>query len=323
MMPRLLEFESAVGPIEAEIAELRRNEETPEGDKNALQQLRTLEKKRDAVVKKLYANLSEWETCQVARHPARPQTMDYIRGLCTNFVELHGDRSYADDKAMIAGVGFFGDRSVAIIGQQKGHSTDEKIKHNFGMAGPEGYRKALRIMNLAEKFHLPLLTFIDTPGAYPGIGAEERGQSGAIGLCLQRAATLQTPILATIVGEGGSGGALAIAVGDYVGMLKHSVYSVISPEGCASILWKDVSRMADAAALLGLTAAQLKKLRLIDEIIAEPQGGAHRSPDKIVTAVGEALEAALERLENLSTEALLEQRYQRWRNYGKYKEIRK
>ncbi len=322
-MPRLLEFESAVGPIEAEIAELRRNEETPEGDKNALQQLRTLEKKRDAVFKKLYANLSEWETCQVARHPARPQTMDYIRGLCTNFVELHGDRSYADDKAMIAGVGFFGDRSVAIIGQQKGHSTDEKIKHNFGMAGPEGYRKALRIMNFAEKFHLPLLTFIDTPGAYPGIGAEERGQSGAIGLCLQRAATLQTPILATIVGEGGSGGALAIAVGDYVGMLKHSVYSVISPEGCASILWKDVSRMADAAALLGLTAAQLKKLRLIDEIIAEPQGGAHRSPDKIVTAVGEALEAALERLENLSTEALLEQRYQRWRNYGKYKEIRK
>lgn len=319
-MSRLLEFEGDIAPLEEEIAALRRSEDAD--GKDALKRLRELEKKRDAAVKKLYGGLSDWQTCLVARHPARPQSMDYVKGLLEEFVELHGDRNFADDRAVIAGLGRFRGRSVAVVGQQKGHSTEERIQRNFGMAGPEGYRKALRMMDLAEKFQLPLLTFVDTPGAYPGVGAEERGQSAAIGLCLRRAATLATPVLALVVGEGGSGGALAVAVGDYVGMLRHSVYSVISPEGCASILWKDSQRMADAAAILGLTAKRLKKLRLIDEIVDEPNGGAHRDPNKAVATAGDALERALERLTGLSTGELLDQRSERWRNYGKFTELR-
>ena len=318
-MPRLLDFENEIAPIEAEIDALRRSEDA---ETDTLQRLRALEKKRTSAVKKLYANMDDWQTCQVARHPARPQTADYIRELCQDFVELHGDRNYADDKAIIAGMGVFGERPVAIIGQQKGHGTEERIKRNFGMAGPEGYRKALRVMELAEKFRMPILTFVDTPGAYPGVGAEERGQSGAIGMCLRRAATLQTPILATIIGEGGSGGALALAVGDYVGMLRYAVYSVISPEGCASILWKDASRMAEAAGILGITAKRLKKLRLIDQIVEEPPGGAHRHPKEASELVRAALENALGRLESMETNALLEERHKRWRSYGRYEEIR-
>lgn len=320
-MPRLLEFESAVAPIEEEIAALRSDEAADE--KTVLERLQVLEKQHAAEVKKIYKKLSDWQVCQVARHPARPQTLDYIHGLCEKFVELRGDRSFADDSAMVTGLATINGRPVAIIGQQKGHSTDERLKRNFGMANPEGYRKALRIMELAEKFRLPLLTFIDTPGAYPGIGAEERGQSGAIGACLRRAAALQTPIIVMVIGEGGSGGALAVAVGDYVGMLRYAVYSVISPEGCASILWKDASRMADAAELLGLTALKLKKLHLIDEVVEEPPGGAHRQPQKAVAAVGDALEGALARLEYMEIDALLEERRRRWRGYGKYSERKK
>ncbi|MGI9306294.1 MAG: acetyl-CoA carboxylase carboxyltransferase subunit alpha [Gammaproteobacteria bacterium] len=319
-MPRLLDFEAGLAPIEDEIKALRAEDTTDE--KAALERLRALNKKRAAAVKKIYAELDDWQTCQVARHPARPQTLDYVRGLFSDFMELHGDRNFADDSAIVAGLAVFNGRSVAVIGQQKGHGTAERIKRNFGMAGPEGYRKALRIMNLAEKFRMPLLTFVDTPGAYPGVGAEERGQSGAIGMCLQRAATLQTPVLSAVIGEGGSGGALALAVGDYVGMLRYAVYSVISPEGCSSILWKSNGRMADAAALLGLTAKKLKKLRLIDEIIDEAAGGAHRNIEQTVESVGGALSAALEKFDSMETGALMQERRRRWRNYGKYSELR-
>ncbi|MBE8158487.1 MAG: acetyl-CoA carboxylase carboxyltransferase subunit alpha, partial [Betaproteobacteria bacterium] len=263
-----------------------------------------------------------WQTCQVARHPSRPQMLDYVRGMCEEFTELHGDRNFADDRAIVAGLGFFNGRPAVVVGQQKGGDTAERIRRNFGMAGPEGYRKALRMMDMAEKFRMPLLTFVDTPGAYPGIGAEERGQSGAIGMCLRRAAELQTPVLSVIIGEGGSGGALALAVGDYVGMLRYSVYSVISPEGCASILWKDARRMADAAEILGMTAPRLKKLRLIDEVIDEPSGGAHRNAEMAINSVRAAFTAALDRFEQMETEALLQQRRRRWRNYGKFHETR-
>ena len=320
-MPRLLSFENEISPIEDEIHNLRHSAEMA-SEKDVLQRVRELEKQRTAAIKKIYAELDDWQICQVARHPARPQTMDYIRDLCDDFMEMRGDRNFADDPAIVAGVASFSGRAIAIIGQQKGHSTDERLARNFGMAGPEGYRKALRLMELAEKFRLPVLTLVDTPGAYPGVGAEERGQSGAIGMCLQRAATLRTPIVATIIGEGGSGGALALAVGDYVGMLRYSVYSVISPEGCASILWKDSTRMADAAAILGLTSKRLKKLRLIDEIIEEPIGGAHRDPEKSAELVRNALESALERLDTMTMEDLLAARYRRWRGYGKYTESR-
>lgn len=319
-MPQLLEFEGEIAPLEEEIAGLRSDEEADE--KDALKRLRELEKKRDAAVKKLYDGLGDWQTCLVARHPARPQAEDYIRALCDDFAELRGDRLYADDRAVVAGIARFRGRSVAVVGQQKGRSTEERIKRNFGMAGPEGYRKALRMMDLAEKFRLPLLTFVDTPGAYPGVGAEERGQSAAIGACLRRAADLRTPVAAVIIGEGGSGGALALAVGDYVGMLRHAVYSVISPEGCASILWKDSQKTADAAAILGLTAKRLKKLRLIDEIIEEPTGGAHRNPDGAMSFVGAALERALANLDSLEPDALLQERRRRWRSYGKFTEAR-
>lgn len=319
-MPKLLEFEGDIAPMEAEMEALRSDEDADEQE--TLKKIRALKKKRDAAIKKLYNELSDWQTCLVARHPARPQAKDYIDALCEDFTELHGDRLYADDPAILAGLGRFRGRSVAIVGQQKGHSTAERIQRNFGMAGPEGYRKALRVMDLAEKFRLPLLTLIDTPGAYPGVGAEERGQSAAIGECLRRAATLETPIVCAVIGEGGSGGALALAVGDYVGMLRYAVYSVISPEGCASILWKDAQRMADAAAILGLTAKRLKKLHLIDEIIEEPTGGAHRNQDDAIAFAGAALENALSRLESPDISALLETRRRRWRGYGKFTETR-
>ena len=319
-MYSLLDFESDLEPIEAEIESLRRADDTG-GD--GVARLRELEKKRAAALKKIYAKLTDWQVCQVARHVDRPQTADYIRVLCSDFMELHGDRTFANDRAIIAGLGTFNGQSVAIVGQQKGRGTAERIERNFGMAEPEGYRKALRIMALAEKFRLPLLSFVDTPGAYPGMGAEERGQSGAIGECLRRAATLKTPMLVVVVGEGGSGGALAIAVGDYVSMLRYAVYSVISPEGCASILWKDSARMTEAAELLGLTADNLKKLRLIDEVIDEPPGGAHRHMEQSIKNVGEALATSLERLKKLDTAALLKARHRRWRDYGKFSEARK
>lgn len=316
----LLEFEKeALQPIEDEISALH----TGESEKNAdsVAHLNRLHQKRDKALVKLYSKMDDWQSCLVARHPQRPQSKDYINALCTDFIEIHGDRSFRDDPAIIAGMGFFNNRSVMIIGQQKGRSTKERLHHNFGMAGPEGYRKALRAMNIADKFKLPIICFVDTPGAYPGVGAEERGQSAAIGECLYRSASLQVPQVTIIIGEGGSGGALALAAGDYIGMLRHSVYSVISPEGCASILWKDASRMAEAASLLGITALRLKKLKLIDEIIAEEPGGAHRHSEKTIANVGIALENALLNLENMSAEARQSQRSRRWRQYGHYEEL--
>lgn len=316
----LLEFEKeALLSLEEEIDTLRKDESEKSAD--VLLRINQLQKLHDKTIVKLYSKLDGWQTCLVARHPERPQTKDYITALCKDFMELHGDRSFKDDPAIIAGVATFNARPVMVIGQQKGRGTRERLHHNFGMAGPEGYRKALRAMNVADKFRLPILCLVDTPGAYPGIGAEERGQSAAIGECLYRSATLSVPLVTVIIGEGGSGGALALAAGDYVGMLRYAVYSVISPEGCASILWKDATRMSEAAALLGITAPQLKKLNLVDEIISEEPGGAHRNYEKSTIAVGQALEKILIKLENMSNEARLKLRRRRWRQYGQYEEM--
>lgn len=317
-MTQLLDFESGLETLEAEIQSLAHSAE----DADIVRKMRALRKKRDAMLVRLYDNMSDWQTCQVARHPARPQARDYIGGLFEDFTELCGDRVYGDDPAVIAGLAKLNDKPVVIIGQQKGRDTEEKIRRNFGMSNPEGYRKALRMMDLSDKFSLPLIAFVDTPGAYPGIGAEERGQSGAIGQCLYRAATMRAPMLTVIIGEGGSGGALAFAAGDYIAMLRYAVYSVISPEGCASILWKESARMSDAAEMLGLTAPKLKKRLLIDEVISEPPGGAHRDAAAAISAVGVSLEAALAKLERQQTEVLLQTRRERWRNYGVYSEAR-
>lgn len=313
----LLDFEEGISKMEEAIRLLRESENNTA---DILSKIGALEKEKVKKLRQLYSNLSDWQTCLVARHPARPQTPDYIDALMTDFMELHGDRLYADDRSIICGFARFGGKPVMVLGHQKGSGTKERLERNFGMAGPEGYRKVQRVMDLAEKFSLPLVSFIDTPGAYPGIGAEERGQSGAIGACLMRSAQLRTPFAVVVVGEGGSGGALAMSVGDYIAMLQHSVYSVISPEGCASILWKDGTRMADAAALLGLTAEKLKKRGLIDEIIEEPPGGAHRYRQDVMENVRTALTKALARLERMDIDKLMRQRHERWRNYGQFKE---
>ena len=323
-MVQLLEFErAAIEPLEAEIETLRRSE----GDAGEiLKRVRELEKQVQRKLKKIHAGATPWQTCQVARHPQRPQALDYIGALTTEFTELHGDRMFADDPAVVCGVGRFGGDAVAIVAQQKGRDTAEKLRRNFGMANPEGYRKALRVMALAGRFRLPLLTFVDTPGAHPGVGAEERGQAAAIGECLRRAAGLPCPIVATVIGEGGSGGALALAVADHVAVMARAVYSVISPEGCASILWKDRERSAEAAEVLALTAPRLRELRLVDEIVEEPVGGAHRDPSAAMESVRASLRLALDRFSRLDETALLEARRHKWRKFdasGKfYAEIR-
>lgn len=312
-MTQLLEFERAeLEPLTAEIEALRRSE----GDAaDILRRVRELERKLQRKLKALHAKATPWQTCLVARHPGRPQALDYIGGLLTEFTELHGDRMHSDDAAVVCGLGRFDGDAVAVVGQQKGRDTADKLRRNFGMANPEGYRKALRLMNLAGRFRLPLLTFVDTPGAYPGVGAEERGQAAAIGECLRRAASLPCPTIALVIGEGGSGGALALATADHVAVMARAVYSVISPEGCASILWKDRARAADAAAALALTAPRLKELRLIDEIVAEPIGGAHRDPAAALEAARASLRLALDRFARLDEPALLEARRHKWRNF--------
>ena len=318
-MDHLMEFEAAVEPLENAIRSLRHSNE---GDGiDILNRIQALRKERDRALKKIYAGLTDWQVCQVARHPNRPQFLDYVGALFDDFFELHGDRLYADDRAIIGGVGRFEGTAVMIIGQQKGAGTHDKITHNFGMPNPEGYRKALRMMDLAEKFRLPIVSFIDTPGAYPGIGAEERGQAGAIGMCLRRSAELKTPYINLVIGEGGSGGALALAVGDCIAMLEYAIYSVISPEGCASILWKDAGRAQDAAALLHLTAAKLKKLKMIDEVLAEPVGGAHRNAEAMMETARGYIRKALQALGQVEVERLLEDRYERWRRYGVFKKV--
>ncbi len=315
MNPDFLDFEQPIAELEAKIDELRY---VSSSDINLGDEVERLEGKVESLTKSIFSKLSSKQIGQLARHPKRPYSFDIIDRIFTDFQQLHGDRAYGDDKAIIGGIARFDGNPIMVIGHQKGRDTKENIKRNFGMPRPEGYRKALRFMKLAEKFHLPVITFVDTPGAYPGIGAEERGQSEAIARNLFEMAKLRVPIIATITGEGGSGGALAIAVADRVMMLQYSTYSVISPEGCASILWKDPAKSADAADAMGITAEKLSKLDLIDRIIPEPLGGAHRDYDAVAESIREALQSSLRELRSLSSEQLLEKRYQRLMGFGQF-----
>jgi acetyl-CoA carboxylase carboxyl transferase subunit alpha len=313
-----LDFEQPIAELEAKIEELRYVGDDAEININ--EEITRLEEKSRSLTKSIFAKLTPWQVSQMARHPQRPYTLDYVERIFTDFQELHGDRAYADDAAIVGGLARLEGRPVMIIGQQKGRDTQEKIRRNFGMPRPEGYRKALRLMRMAEKFGLPVLTFIDTPGAYPGIGAEERGQSEAIARNLFVMAELRTPILCTVIGEGGSGGALAIGVGDRVFMLQHGTYSVISPEGCASILWKSADKASEAAEALGITAERLKELGLIDGIIPEPLGGAHRDVDRMAATLKQSLIQHLDKLERTPIDKLLADRYQRLMSFGHVKE---
>jgi acetyl-CoA carboxylase carboxyl transferase subunit alpha len=313
-----LDFEQPIAELEAKIEELRFVQDDSALDIS--EEIRRLQKKSQTLTKDVYAKLNAWQVSQVARHPQRPYTLDYVQGLFTDFSELHGDRAFADDAAIVGGIARFNGEPVMVIGHQKGRDTKEKIYRNFGMPRPEGYRKALRLMRLAEKFRMPIFTFIDTPGAYPGIGAEERGQSEAIARNLYVMAELQTPIICTIVGEGGSGGALAIGVGDRMLILQYSTYSVISPEGCASILWKSADKASVAAETLGITADRLKANGLVDRIVDEPLGGAQRDWDAMFQNMRRALTDTLAELRKPSLDALLAARYQRLRAYGSFKE---
>ncbi|TSA17009.1 MAG: acetyl-CoA carboxylase carboxyltransferase subunit alpha [Betaproteobacteria bacterium] len=319
MKTTFLEFEQSISELEAKIEELRFVQDDSAVDIS--EEIARLQKKSNALTKDVYAKLTPWQMAQVARHPQRPFTLDYIGALFTDFEELHGDRSYADDLSIVGGLARFNGQSVMVIGQQKGRDTKEKILRNFGMPRPEGYRKAMRLMRLAEKFNIPVLTFVDTPGAYPGIGAEERGQSEAIGRSLYVMAELRVPIICTVIGEGGSGGALALAVGDIVMMLQYAIYSVISPEGCASILWKSADKAPEAAETMGITAARLKTLGLIDKIINEPLGGAHRDHTAMAQNLKKALQDALRVFANKGVDELIEARLSRLMEYGKFKEV--
>ena len=311
-----LDFEQPIAELEAKIRELRLV--GADNEINIQDEITRLEGKSRALTASIFASLSPWQISQVARHPLRPYLLDYVPRLFSDFEELHGDRAFADDHAIIGGVARLEGRSVMVIGQQKGRDTKEKIHRNFGMPRPEGYRKALRLMKTAERFRLPILTFIDTPGAYPGVDAEERGQSEAIARNLLEMAGLRTPIVATVVGEGGSGGALAIGVGDRVLMLQYATYSVISPEGCASILWKSAEKAPLAAEAMAITSERLRELGLIDGIVPEPLGGAHRDPDAVARALKTALLDGLDQLDRLSLDALLDARHQRLMGYGQY-----
>jgi acetyl-CoA carboxylase carboxyl transferase subunit alpha len=318
MASNYLDFEQPIAELQAKIDELRHV-----GSDNALnldEEIQRLQAKMNQKIKGIFSDLSPWQVSQLSRHPLRPYTLDYVDKLFDEFHELHGDRSFADDHAIVGGPASFRGRSVMFIGQQKGRDTKAKVFRNFGMSRPEGYRKAHRLMKMAARFHLPLITFIDTPGAYPGVGAEERGQSEAIARNLATMSRLPTPIICTVIGEGGSGGALAIGVGDRVNMLQYSTYSVISPEGCASILWKDAAKAEDAATALGITSDRLKKLGLVDEVIPEPLGGAHKEPDEVAKRIGDCLERQLDQLEKMTTEDLVEARYQRLLSHGQFQE---
>ncbi|MBK7462441.1 MAG: acetyl-CoA carboxylase carboxyltransferase subunit alpha [Betaproteobacteria bacterium] len=318
MKTSFLDFEQSIADLEAKIEELRFVQDDSAVDIS--EDIERLEKKGAQLTKDIYAKLTPWQVSQVARHPQRPYTLDYLSLIFTDFEELHGDRAFSDDHAIVGGLARFNGQPVMVIGHQKGRDTKEKIYRNFGMPRPEGYRKALRLMKLAEKFGLPVMTFVDTPGAYPGIDAEERGQSEAIGRNLYVMAELKVPVIVTIIGEGGSGGALAIAVGDVLQMLQYSTYSVISPEGCASILWKSAEKAPEAAETMGITAQRLKTLGLVDKIISEPLGGAHRDYAAMAHNLKKALQDALKQLSGLSTEELLATRYERLMSYGRFKE---
>lgn len=317
MNPNFLDFEQSIAELEAKIEALRY---VDNNELNINEEINRLQAKSRKLTESIFSSLSAWQIAQLARHPQRPYTLDYIERIFTDFEELHGDRAFAEDPAIVAGIARLDDRPVAIIGHQKGRDTREKVRRNFGMPRPEGYRKALRVMKAAERFRLPIITFIDTPGAYPGVGAEERGQSEAIARNLYEMCTLRTPIVSTVIGEGGSGGALAIGVADQVLMLQFSTYSVISPEGCASILWKSADKASQAAEAMGITAESLQKLGLVDDIISEPLGGAHRNMDAMAGNLKTALVTTLDSLRSISTEQLLERRYQRLVQFGRFEE---
>lgn len=318
MKTTFLDFEQQIAELEGKIDELRYVQDDSAVDIS--EEIDRLAKKSQLLTKDVYANLSPWQISQIARHPQRPYTLDYIGALFTDFHELHGDRSFADDLSMIGGLARFNGAPCMVIGHQKGRDTKERAMRNFGMSRPEGYRKAMRLMRVAEKFGLPIFTFVDTPGAFPGIDAEERGQAEAIGHNLYVMAELKVPLIATIIGEGGSGGALAIAVGDAVLMLQYSTYSVISPEGCASILWKTAAKAPEAAEQLGLTAHRLKALGVIDKIVNEPLGGAHRDYDGMFALLKRALAESLRQVQDLRPDELIDRRHERLLSYGKYKE---
>lgn len=315
-----LDFEGPIADLEDKIEQLR-NMHDDTAALDIADEIEQLSRKSEALTKDIYAKLTPWQISKVSRHPQRPYTLDYVEHLFTDFEELHGDRNFADDRAIIGGLARFNGQSVMVIGHQKGRDTKEKIARNFGMPRPEGYRKAMRLMRMAEKFGIPVMTFVDTPGAYPGVNAEERGQSEAIGRNLYEMSELRVPLICTIIGEGGSGGALAIAVGDAMLMLQYSTYSVISPEGCASILWKSAEKAEDAAETLGITATRLKALGIVDKIISEPLGGAHRDYHATMENVKKALQDALKTAQKKSTNDLLRDRFNRLMSYGKYKEV--
>ena len=314
-----LKFEQSLAELDAKIEELRFVQDDSAVDTS--EDIDRLSKKSQQLTKDIYTKLTPWQVSQISRHPQRPYTMDYVNEIFTDFHELHGDRTYADDQSIVGGLARFNGQACMVIGHQKGRDTNERALRNFGMPKPEGYRKALRLMKVAEKFGLPIFTFVDTPGAFPGIDAEERGQSEAIGHNLYAMAELKVPLIATIIGEGGSGGALAIAVGDAVLMLQYATYSVISPEGCASILWKTAERAADAADALGLTAHRLKAVGLIDKIVTEPLGGAHRDPKQMASLLKRALADTLRQFHGVKTKDLLAARHEKLMSYGKFKEV--
>ncbi len=318
MNMNFLDFEQPIAELEAKIDELRYV-----GDDSVVnlnEEIARLKSKSDSLTRSIFSNLNAWQIAQLARHPARPYTLDYIERLFSGFEELHGDRCYADDAAIVGGLARLEGEPLVVIGQQKGRDTKEKVRRNFGMPRPEGYRKALRLMRMAERFKLPLVTFIDTPGAYPGVGAEERGQSEAIARNLFEMSRLAVPIVSVVIGEGGSGGALAIGVGDRLIMLEYSIYSVISPEGCASILWKSADKAEEAAEAMGVTADRLNSLGLVDEVLREPLGGAHRDADAMAQSLRNALVSNLDELRRYSLDDLLAARYQRFASFGRFRE---
>jgi len=317
MPQNFLSYEQPIAELEAKIDELRYMSSDSD-NLNITEEIQKLQDKSVEMTRSIFSSLTPWQVTQMARHPQRPYTLDYINRIVTDFEELHGDRLYADDAALVAGIGRLNNRSVVVIGHQKGRDTREKVARNFGMPRPEGYRKALRVMKMAERFGLPVLTFIDTPGAYPGIDAEERGQSEAIARNLFEMAQLKTPIICTVIGEGGSGGALAVGVGDHLMMLQYSIYSVISPEGCASILWKSADKAPEAAETLGVTSGKLKALGLVDTVIPEPLGGAHRDADEMALRIKVAIEKKLADFDNISIEGLIEHRQKRLLSYGEF-----
>ncbi|HEX7062532.1 MAG TPA: acetyl-CoA carboxylase carboxyltransferase subunit alpha [Woeseiaceae bacterium] len=315
---KFLDFEQPIAELEAKIAELRMVGD--DSEINLSEEIGKLKDKVEGLTKSIFSKLSAWQIAQVARHPMRPYTLDYLEILAPDFQELHGDRMYADDPAIVGGIGRLDGRAIMFIGHQKGRDTKERVRRNYGMPKPEGYRKAQRLMKLAEKFSLPIVTFIDTPGAYPGVGAEERGQSEAIASSLYLMSTLRTPIVSVVIGEGGSGGALAIGVADRLLMLQYAIYSVISPEGCASILWKSADKAEDAAEAMRITAANLSEFGLVDEVLPEPLGAAHRDPQAMAEVIRNALLKHLDDLERLDTDELLAQRQERLVSFGRFKE---